>query len=64
MAAFLSLVPLRGFEPVPTVSVRTPLRLIRARPRSAAAHPVAWWHRAVDGRLVCHWQPADPDPLP
>ncbi|MDB5362279.1 MAG: hypothetical protein JWO51_3576 [Rhodospirillales bacterium] len=64
MAAFLSLVPVRGFASVSAVPVRARLRLVHHRPLSAAARPVAAWHRAADGRLVCHWQPADPDPLP
>lgn len=64
MAAFLSLVPVRDTDFVPTVSVRATLRLVRTCPPVAAVRPHATWHRAIDGRLICHWQPADPDPLP
>jgi hypothetical protein len=64
MAAFLSLVPVRDFASVPAVPVRARLRLVHNRPQPAAARPVASWHRAADGRLICRWQPADPDPLP
>ena len=62
MAAFLSLVPVRDFVFVPTAPVRARLRLVPDRPL-LAARLVASWHRAADGRLVCRWQPADPDPL-
>jgi len=64
MAAFLSLVPIRDAAFQPVTSARATLRLVPSRPQPAAARPVAVWHRAVDGRLICHWQPADPDPLP
>ena len=62
MAAFLSLVPVRDFVSASAVPLRARLRLVYDRPR-LAARPVAAWHRAADGLLVCRWQPADPDPL-
>jgi len=64
MAAFLSLVPIRDAAFLPAASARANLRLVPRCPQSVAARPVAVWHRAGDGLLICHWQPADPDPLP
>ena len=64
MAAFLSLVPIRDAAFLPAASARAQLRLVPTRPQSVAMRPRAVWHRAADGRLICHWQPADPDPLP
>jgi len=66
MAAFLSLVPTRDVAfPPAAASARADLRLVPRRPQPAARpHLVAVWHRAVDGRLTCRWQPADPDPDP
>jgi len=62
MAAFLSLVPIRDAAFLPADPSRANLRLVPTRPQPAAMRPRAVWHRAVDGRLICHWQSADPDP--
>jgi hypothetical protein len=58
MAALVSLIPLvpvRDVPSVPAVTVRPVLHLAWRRP-AAAPHPLASWHRAPDGRLVCAWQ--------
>jgi len=68
MVAFVSLVPARDVsQSVSGVSApaRPRLRVVAGGLRPRAARPVAHWHRAADGTLVCCWaQLVDPDPLP
>ncbi len=63
MAAFLSLVPAGDFVRAPVTDVRARLRLVSGGLAPRPARPLARWHRAVDGTLLCRWQSGDDDPL-